>query len=420
MRAEILSVGTELLVGSIVNTNAQYVSRRLAEHAVDVYRQVTVGDNAGRLVECLREAASRADLIVTSGGLGPTEDDVTVSAVAKALGKRLVVDRLTLERLRRRVKNRGLKMTKLLERQCRVPEGAIVFKNHHGTAPGTLSEWRRGRRSTWILSLPGPPREMEPMFEEALPRWKREARAPDEAFVIRSVRLAEVLESQVAPKVGDLLRRKPPVTVGIYAHGGEVELKIMSKHKNARRAAAEADKIEARIRRIFGKDVFGTDGDTLASVVGGLLRKKGATLAASESCTGGLFASLVTDMPGSSDYFLGAAVAYANEVKSAVLGVPAGLLRRHGAVSGPVAAALAVGACRKFSADYGVGITGVAGPSGGSPGKPVGWVHFAIAERGRVVVRDRHLFLEKTRAEIKARAARRALDILRRVLLSSK
>ena len=229
MRAEILSIGTELLLGSILNTNARFLSQRLAENAIDVYWQTTVGDNVDRIAEALDRAFSRSDLVVTSGGLGPTEDDVTTRGIARSLGVSLELHRPTYRAILRRLKIRGLRMTKLIARQCEIPAGAKTFPNLNGTAPGLLIAVRRGGAPKWLLVLPGPPRELEPMFVRlALPELLRRARVKREVFVIRSLRLAGLIEAQVAEKVTDLLRLPPPLTVGIYARPCEVELKIMS------------------------------------------------------------------------------------------------------------------------------------------------------------------------------------------------
>lgn len=415
MRAEIISIGTELLVGSILNTNARFLSRELADHAVDVYRQVTVGDNLDRIVECLKAASERSEILVTSGGLGPTEDDVTARALTRFLGRPLVFHRPTHRHILKRLKKRKLRMTKLIARQCYIPRGVIALQNSMGTAPGMLLEYSWDGQKRWLVALPGPPRELEPLFRKAWPLLTRIAKIRREHFEIRSIRITGLLEAQVAGKVTDLLKMKPPLTVGIYAKPQEVELKIMAKAASRARAVRKIGLIEKKIRRRLGRFVYETGDRTLAHVVGDLLRKKRATLAAAESCTGGLFSNFVTDVSGSSDYFLGGLVTYSNKIKRSTLGIREDFLRRHGAVSAEVAREMAQRLRRLFHATYGVSITGIAGPSGGSRRKPVGLVYTAVAGPKRTVVL-KNLFLGE-RAVIKKSSAFRALDMLRLELM---
>ncbi|OGW82550.1 MAG: competence/damage-inducible protein A [Omnitrophica bacterium RIFCSPHIGHO2_02_FULL_51_18] len=411
MRAEIISIGTELLVGSILNTNARFLSQALAEHAVDVYHQMTVGDNIDRIIGCLKTAAERSEIIVTSGGLGPTEDDVTTRAVSRFLGKPLLFHAPTYRYIRQRLKKRALAMNPLTATQCHVPKEAKVLENSMGTAPGTLSgfDWEGQKR--WLLVLPGPPRELEPLFRKAWPLLAKLAKIKKEHFEIRPVHLAGVLESQVAQKVTDLLKRPPPVTVGIYAKPQEVELKIMAKAPSKPKAMKLADRMERTIRKRLKEKVFGVNRESLSVVVGNLLRKRKATLAAAESCTGGLFSNFVTDTAGSSVYFAGGIVAYSNRIKQSALKVNGASLRKLGAVSAPVAREMAKNVKLLFQTDFGVGITGIAGPGGGSAKKPAGLVYIAITGPRRTRV-TKNLFLGD-RATIKKSAALKALDLLR-------
>lgn len=411
MRAEIISIGTELLVGSILNTNARFLSLELASQAIDVYRRITVGDNVERIVECLKSAAGRSDLLITSGGLGPTEDDVTNRAVSSFLGKPPVFHRPTEAYIRKRLKKRSLKMTRLTASQCYVPQGARVFQNFAGTAPATLSEFEWDGKKRWLLVLPGPPRELEPLFHQAWPVLRRMASARNEHFEVRAVHLAGLLEVQVAQKVGDLLKLKPPVTVGIYARPQEVELKIMVKAASRVKALRLAAKLERTIRARFKEKVYGVNHDSLASVTGQILRNKKRSLASAESCTGGLFSSLVTDIPGSSDYFKGGVITYSNEVKKSLLGVDDNTLKRAGAVSRQTALQMARKVRKILKSSYGVAITGIAGPDGGSLKKPAGLVFIAVSGPERTVV-SKNLFLGD-RAVIKLSAALKALDVLR-------
>ncbi len=416
MRAEIISIGTEILIGAITNTNARYLAGKLAENAIDSYYQVTVGDNVGRLVETLETAAARTDIIITSGGLGPTEDDITLEALLRFLQKPAVLHQPTLRYIQKRLRLAGYKMSKLALRQCYVPKGSIVFQNFNGAAPGILSHIQRAGKKIWVLVLPGPPRELEPMFNtQALPALLSQAKIKREHFVVRSLKIAGFTETQVAERVPAFLKSKPPLTVGIYARPDLVTLKVMAKAGSQKKARQMADRTEKQIRKKLGSSIFGIDDETLSSAVGKILANRKKTLAVAESCSGGLLGSLITDTPGSSAYFLGGIIAYHNKVKTAELAVPAILLKKHGAVSEPVAEAM-VQECRKrFASDYGISITGIAGPDGGTLTKPVGLVCMAIASDTGIFVKK--MILRGNRHEIKTRAAHRALNALRLQLL---
>ena len=412
MRVEIISCGTELLLGSIVNTNARFLSQILAENALDVHTQVTVGDNIERLTNAFSHATNQADIAICSGGLGPTEDDVTAQALANFLNVPLQFHRATYQHILKKLKKHHFKMTDLVKRQCFIPEGAQVIQNDFGTAPGILCKMTRDGVKRWLLLLPGPPRELEPMFlKKALPPLLKEIKIKKEYFIQRKIKISGLAESEVAEKVIDLLKLRPPATVGIYARLGEVELKIMSKSKTLKKANKIADSIEYKIRARFKKRVFGVNEETLASVSGQLLKKHKKTIAIAESCTGGLISNLMTDTPGSSDYFLGGLTSYHNKIKISQLGVEEKLLKRYGAVSAPVAKKMAKNIKTYFNSDYGIGITGIAGPAGGSTKKPVGLVYIAVSDKSRIICHKCHFF--GTRQEIKMRAALEALDIFR-------
>ena len=416
LSAEIISIGTELLVGSILNTNAKFLSEKLAENAIDVYRQTTVGDNIQRIVDVFEKGAARSDILISSGGLGPTADDVTLKALSCFISKPLVLHKLTYRYVLSRLKTRGFPMTRLVAKQCYLPEGAWVIQNRFGTAPGVLCGALAGNKKIWVLVLPGPPRELEPMFvTQALPLLKKLIRLPKSKFLIRSVHITGITEAEVAQKVPGLLNLKPPTTVGIYAKSFEVELKIMAKHASVSLAKKSADLIERKIRKSLKEKVLGIDQASLSSVIGSLLKKRHCTLAVAESCTGGLVSYGITETPGSSDYFLGAIVSYHNRIKTLELGIAAELIKKHGAVSEIVAKKMAENIQSKFGADYGIGITGIAGPSGGSAAKPVGLVYIAIAGKNKVLCRKKQFF--GNRVEIQSRAAHHALDLLRLELL---
>ena len=413
MRAEIVSIGTELLLGSILNTNARFLAQKLSEKAVDVFHQVTVGDNVERIADCLSRALSRADLVLSSGGLGPTEDDATLRGVAACLNKSLVLHKPTYCAVEARLKKRGFRMTKLIARQCHLPAGPKrVFQNNRGTAPGVLYEVHRGLGKKWLLLLPGPPRELEPMFTDfALPAILDLSGKPREIFLAKSLRLADIAESRVAQKITDLLKWKPPLTVGIYAKPGEVELKIMAKYENLKKARRQINRTERILRKRLGNTIYGINEESLSLAVGKQLRKRRWTLGIAESCTGGLLGHLVTESSGASDYYLGGITAYQNSVKTSPLGVKPETLKKYGAVSRQTVGQMARGVRAFFGADIGIAVTGIAGPRGGTKKKPVGLVYIAISRRNKTGC-EKCLFFG-SRSDIKMQAAKKALNKLR-------
>ncbi len=412
MRAEIISIGTELLLGSILNTNARFLSQRLAENAIDVFHQATVGDNVDRIVQSFEAALKRSDIVIASGGLGPTEDDVTMQALSKVLGKPLSLHKPTYSAILNRLKIRKYRMTQLIARQCFVPPDSAVLQNINGTAPAVLCETRALHQKKWILVLPGPPRELEPLFEsKALPLLLKKTGIKKEFFILRSLKIAGLVEAEVASKVTDLLKLRPPLTLGIYARPGEVELKIMAKSKSRKTAARMVRGLEKKIRGRLGNKIFGADSETLSSVIGELLKKQKKTLSVAESCTGGLLSNLITETSGSSKYYLGGIIAYSNRIKTKELCVRESLLAKHGAVSAQVAKEMAINARTLYKSNYAIAVTGIAGPNGGSPKKPVGLVYTAIASNRGVRCFKNVFFGNRT--EIKSRAAYTALDQLR-------
>ncbi len=419
MKAEIISIGTEILIGSILNTNARFLAQKLAENGIDVYHQTAVGDNAGRIVEAFRLAASRADILISSGGLGPTEDDVTMKSVSRFTGRQLLLHRPTHTHICRVLERRGYPITRFVARQCYLPKDSFIMQNERGTAPGVLIEFSRENQKKWLLVLPGPPKELEPIFiRQALPLLIKRTHTKREHFIVKSIKITGLLESQVAQKTTDLLKLKPPLTVGIYASPGMVELKIMGKSRSLKQISKKIIGIEKIIRKRFGNHVFGTGNETLASTTGTLLRKIGKKLATAESCTGGLLSHLITEVPGSSDYFLGSVVAYHNRIKSSQLNIDLPAIKKNGAVSETVAKKMAQNVRDLLKSDYGIGITGIAGPGGSSKAKPVGLVYIAVAAKRRTFCKKFRFF--GTRSEIKSSAAHKALDSLRLELLKAR
>lgn len=410
MRAEIISVGTELLLGQIVDTNAAYLAQELAALGIDVYFKQTVGDNSARVQDAVRLALTRADAVLITGGLGPTEDDLTVEAVAAALGDELVPSREVAGHVRRFFESRGRVPPDSVYKQALVPRRAQIIPNRRGTAPGIHLE----PEERMIFIMPGVPYEMRGMMTEYVIPYLR---SRGEGATIRSVvlRVTGEGESAVEARIKDLIRGTAP-TIAPYAKLGEVHLRITAKGSDdeARVLVARG---EALVRERLGELVYGTDEQSLEEVVGGLLVSRGLTLAAAESCTGGLLAQRITGVPGSSRYFLEGAVTYSNEAKIARLDVPPALIESHGAVSADVAEAMAVGIRARTGARIGIAITGIAGPSGGTPEKPVGLVFIALAGAGGVTHRRLALGAEAGRAGIRHLAAQAALNLLRLHLL---
>jgi len=407
--AAIVAIGTEMLGPLRQDTNSLWLSARLEEAGIRVVRKSVVGDDPAALRDELDRAASAAPLVFTTGGLGPTADDVTVAAVAEWAGAPLRRNEAFLQAMRERFEKRGFPMPECNAKQADFIVGADVLANPKGTAPG----FRARKDGVEIVILPGVPSEMKEIFETLVLPVLRE-RAGGTIARRRVLRIAGMGESAVEQLVAPLYEKWSEDPVTILASPGEVQLHLVARGTpdEAERRLAE---MEADFRKVLGDRVFGQDGDDLAVVVGRLLKERRRSIALAESCSGGLVSTLLTDVPGSSDYFLGSVVSYANSAKEQLLGVAEDTLRAHGAVSAPAAREMAVGARERFDADVAVSITGIAGPDGGTPEKPVGTVFFAIATRdGSLVERRRQLFGD--RAVIRRTSALHALELLRRTL----
>jgi len=381
---EVLCIGTELLLGNILNGNARWIAERLAGLGLPHFRQEVVGDNRQRLIAAVRAAAGRCRVLVTTGGLGPTPDDLTTEAIAAAFGAPLVEHPEIWEGIRARIEARGRVAAASNRRQAFLPEGAAVLPNPTGTAPGII--WTPTptdpgfpiQPGFTVLTFPGVPSELHAMWQATAEPWLRDARLAQGVFASRLLRFWGVAESTLAEQVADLLEGENP-TVAPYAGAGEVKLRLTARADDQASAAALLDPLEADLRRRTGSLCFGVDDDSLASVVLARLRQRGETLAVAESCTGGGLGAAITAVPGASDVFLGGVIAYANALKQALLDVPASLLAESGAVSDPVAVAMAEGVRRRTGSSWALAVTGVAGPGGGTPDKPVGLVHIALA-----------------------------------------
>lgn len=407
MQAEILSIGTELLLGDVVDTNAVALSKAMVDLGIPLTHRVTVGDNRERLIEALRAAASRADLLLTTGGLGPTPDDLTKECIAEAFGDRLVEDPRAAEELRAFFSRRGIAIAPSNLKQALTFESGFTLPNPHGTAPGAVME----KDGITAICLPGPPREMFPMLEDhVLPYLRRRLGQSTQALHSKFLRLVGIGESTAAERVGELQDGSNP-TVAPVLRGMEPSFRITARAKDKETAVVMVEEMEARVRERIGKYVYGVDGDTLESVLVRELAARKLTLATAESCTGGLVGHRITNVPGSSDVFLGGVVSYSNAAKESLLGVKPETLAAHGAVSEQTAAEMAEGARRRFGSVFGLSITGIAGPGGGTPEKPVGLVFMGLADGVGTQV-ERHQF-GGAREDIKARSAHMALNLLR-------
>lgn len=406
MKAEIIAVGTELLLGDILNTNARFLSQQLSFLGIDVYYQEVVGDNPNRMKEVIHQAVGRSDVVILSGGLGPTEDDLTKEITAEYFGLPMYFDESVMEEMTRYLNGNVPPANK---KQAYIPEGATVIHNPYGTAPGIIIDCD----GKIAVLLPGPPRELEPLFlEQVAPFLKSRSE-----FVMKSkvLRLFGSGESSVAEKVKDLMDSANP-TLAPYAKDSEVTLRITAKAQSSEEADALICGMQEKVEKRVGQYVYGYDDEEMKQVVYRLLLERGMTIAAAESCTAGMLTAMLADNPGASDILYESVVTYSNEAKEKYLGVPHETLQQFGAVSEETARAMAEGIRRASGADIGVGITGIAGPGGGTEKKPVGLVYIGVADARQTVVRRLHLI--GTRTKIRYAACLNALNEVRKILLN--
>lgn len=403
MRAEIIGVGTELLLGQIANTNAQYISDKLALEGIDVYFHQAVGDNRERIRQTLAIAHSRSDVIVLTGGLGPTEDDLTRETVADFLGRQLRMDPDMLGKLGRFFAQLGREMTSNNRKQAMLIEGGRFLDNPRGTAPGQYLE-AEGRH---YFLLPGPPTELRPMVTDQVIPVLRTVIGRQMTIRSRVLRLFGIGESAMESEVADIMNSQSNPTVAPLASEGEVTLRITAKSRSEAEAFALIAPMEERLRQRLGNYIYGVDGETLPVAAGKRLAARGETLALAESCTGGLLASMITDVPGSSAYFKQGWVTYHNDAKREQLGVTTEILETYGAVSEPCARAMAEGARLRSGADWAIAVTGIAGPGGGTPEKPVGLVYIAVAGPDGTGAKEYRF--QGDRQQIRIRSAKTAL-----------
>jgi nicotinamide-nucleotide amidase len=423
MSAEILCIGTELLLGNITNGNARWIAEQLAALGITHHRQQVVGDNRERVIAAVREASGRCRLLLTTGGLGPTPDDLTTEAIAAAFHTPLGERPEVWADIQAKLAARGRPVTPSLRRQALLPVGAELLPNATGSAPGMIWTPDPERLAFpvvpgfTVLTFPGVPSEMQAMWNATAAPWLRDAGLAEGVYASRMLRFWGVSESSLAEQMADLLDQANP-TVAPYAGAGEVKLRVTARAAGEGEAAALLAPVEAEIRRRAGDHCFGADDEGLAAVVLALLRRRGESLAVAESCTGGGIGAALAAVPGASEVFVGGVIAYANAAKQALLGVPAELLAAHGAVSDPVATAMAEGARRCTGAVWAIAVTGIAGPGGGSADKPVGLVHIAVAGPDGCVSGAVRFGSSRGRAWVQTLTTGEALDQLRRRLLA--
>lgn len=408
LRAEIIAIGTEILLGDIVNTNASYLARQLASIGIDTYHQEVVGDNAARLKEAFAAAYERSDIVITSGGLGPTGDDLSKETGAEYFGVKLVMDEKARAHIEDYMTRRGRQITENNWKQALLPEGAVPFYNDNGTAPGFALE----KDGKILIMLPGPPKELEPMFDkQVLPYLRQKS-----SFITlsRTLHLTGWGESYIESRLHEAMLSMQNPTLAPYAKLGHVDLRITAKAESAATAMAMIRPVEEKIRQMFPSDVYGADEETLEGCLIGLLKERHLKIATAESCTGGLVGASLVNCPGASEVYQGGIISYANEAKQDLLHVSGETLEKYGAVSEETAGEMAQGAARALGAGVAVSVTGIAGPGGGTPEKPVGTVCFGVYINGTITTSTVHF--TRNRNSNREMAAAKALDLVRRAL----
>lgn len=410
MRAEIIATGTELLSGGVLDTNSLFLADELMLLGIETAFKTAVGDNEKDMEEALRCALERVDAVIITGGLGPTEDDITRKVVAKIAKKRLVLNEDALKAIRERFAKRGREYLNANDRQALIPVGSRLLRNPAGVAPGFVID----EEERFIAVLPGVPGEMKAMFTEELHPILLERFGSRIYLRRRILRTCDTSESAINLALETILRREQPV-IGLSAKEIGVDIRIIAKGTSADQAQAMVDKTEAEIREKLGDAIYGKDGQELEEVVGALLKQRKLKIAVAESCTGGLLGGRITNIPGSSEYFERGLVVYSNLSKTELLGIPQTLIEKHGAVSAETAAAMAKGIQHAAHTDLGLSITGIAGPDGGTDNKPVGLVYIALATSQGVKTQEHRLL--GSREQVRMRAAQIALDMVRRHLI---
>jgi nicotinamide-nucleotide amidase len=401
MVCEIICVGTELLLGSVVNTNAAFISEKLSTMGFSLFRQTVVGDNAQRIKDALKSAFKSADWVIMSGGLGPTQDDLTKEAACEFFGQEMVLHDRSLERIKSYFKDKPL--SKFNEKQAMFPPNAVVLDNDNGTAPGAILE-KEGKR---IVLLPGPPNELRPMFEKVLAYLSK---FQEGVFFSKELKLFGIGESTLVEIIEDMIEKQTNPTIAPYAGDAEVKLRITASADSIETAKELILPVERQIRNKIGDYIYGTDNDTLEKVAVQKLIENNLTLSTAESCTGGLFSSTIVDVSGASKTFMGGFITYSNEEKINRLGVDSESLKKYGAVSSQTAKAMAKGVCKLIGTNIGISTTGIAGPTGGTEEKPVGTVFIGLCYNGEVI--SKRFIFRGNRGKIRIRTVKMALKML--------
>lgn len=410
MTVELICVGTEILLGNIVNTNAAYLAEKCAELGLSNYYQTVVGDNEERLTETISQAVKRSDIVILSGGLGPTEDDLTKEAAAKVCGRELKLQEEIKESIQAYFQKKGVEATENNWKQAMIPEGAIVLPNHNGTAPGVILETENCR----VILLPGPPNELKPMFEESVAPYL--AKLTNEVICSQNVKICGVSESKVETMVKDLIDNQTNPTIATYAKTGEVHIRVTAKASDEKEAKKLIKPVVKELKLRFGYDIYSTEEDcTLEKAVVDLLVANELTVTCAESCTGGMLSARLINVPGASEVYKAGLVTYSNKAKRKLLAVKKPTLQKYGAVSAETAEEMAKGAMLFTKADVAVAITGIAGPDGGTDKKPVGLVYIACNVKGKVCVEEFHF--NGNRQKVRESAATAALMLMRSCVL---
>ena len=410
MKAEIITVGTEILLGDILNTNCRYLSRELAAMGIEMYYQITVGDNEERLLKTLEESLNRSDIVICTGGLGPTEDDITKEVCAKYFGYELELHKPSLDAMIERFKHMNRVPTKNNEKQAYFPKEAYILKNDNGTAPGCIME----KEGKMIVVLPGPPKEMEPMFENYVKPYL--SKLTDDVIESEVLRIIGVGESKVENDILDIIDSQTNPTIATYAKGYECTLRITAKAKSVEEAKELIKPMSDEMKRRFGQSLYATGETSIEEVVAKMLVENNLKIAVAESCTGGMVSASLINYPGISSVFMEGCVTYSNEAKMKSLGVKKETLDVYGAVSDKCAKEMASGVAARYNTNVGIATTGIAGPGGGTDEKPVGLVYFGIYINGKVI--SKKYVFNGDRQGVRERATRTILNDLRLELLN--
>jgi nicotinamide-nucleotide amidase len=407
LNGEIIAIGSEMLTPFRIDTNSLWLIERLNALGIDVKLKTVVGDNEALLEETFAGALRRSEIVVSTGGLGPTEDDITRNIFARILQRPLILNEEILDKIKSRFARRNMRMPEINARQAMIIEGAKILENNNGTAPGMMIE--HGRST--VIMLPGPPREMQPMFTDSVAYYLA-GRAGNLKILRQSMSIFGLTESRTDELAAPIYKKYPDISTTILFRNGQIELHLSAQSSNPEEAQKSLDRLAGELDAALDEYIFSRSDESLEEIAGALLKQKGYTLATAESCTGGLLAGRITDIPGSSDYFLEGLITYSNESKCRLLGVPEKLIEEHGAVSEEVATAMAEGVRKLAHSTFGIGITGIAGPSGGSAEKPVGLIYLGLAEETQSTARK--FLFPGDRTFIRTLAVNAALDLLRR------